>query len=65
MTGLPGSRKLLMTTEEVARWLGVRPVTVRKYVKEGSLRAIRPGGHLRFYRAEIEALAEMLTEGVK
>lgn len=44
----------LMTTTEVARYFHVDPKTVRRWVKEGKLQAIKPGdGELRFSRATL------------
>lgn len=54
----------LMTTAQVARYLGVHPDTVRRYRKRGWLEAVplpvtgkRPG-LIRFRRSDVEALLE-------
>lgn len=58
----------LMTTAQVARYLGVHPDTVRRYRKRGWLSAVplpvtgkRPG-LIRFRRSDVEALLEPLLE---
>jgi excisionase family DNA binding protein len=65
------ARKLpdLMTAPEVGEVLRVDPKTVARWAKAARIRFVRlPGegrhGHLRFYRAEVEALAagKPLTE---
>lgn len=47
----------LMSTGEVARMLAVDPKTVARYARTGMLLSVRtPGGHLRFFTAEVTAL---------
>ena len=47
----------LLTPGQVGKLLGVSPITVRFWAKEGRLKFITtPGGHRRFERAEIEKL---------
>jgi excisionase family DNA binding protein len=49
-------RKPYLMPSEVASLLGVSPVTVRKWAYRGELKChLTPGGHRRFYRAEIES----------
>jgi excisionase family DNA binding protein len=49
-------RKPYLMPSEVASLLGVSPVTVRKWACRGELKChLTPGGHRRFYRAEIES----------
>jgi len=49
----------LMTPGEVAKIFRVDPKTVTRWANAGRLRSTRtPGGHVRFYRAEIMAMAE-------
>lgn len=47
----------LMTSAEVGHILHVDPKTVTRWNNAGKLRAIRtPGGHRRYWRADINAL---------
>jgi predicted site-specific integrase-resolvase len=47
----------VMNTGEVGAAFGVDPHSVTRYANTGKLRSFRtPGGHRRFYRAEVEAL---------
>ena len=49
----------LLTPAEVARRLGVSPITVRSWVSKGWLPAhMTPGGHRRFLWADVERLLE-------
>ena len=47
-------QETLSTTEEVARYLRVDPVTVRKLVNRGELRAYRVAGEFRFKAADLD-----------
>lgn len=47
----------LMTPAEVARVFRVDPKTVTRWAAAGRLRSIKtPGGHARFFEAEVRAL---------
>lgn len=47
----------LMTPGEVAQLLRVSPKTVSRWASTGRLRSVRtPGGHRRFYTADVRAL---------
>lgn len=47
----------LLTTGEVAAALSVDPETVRRWVKDGKLRAVElPSGVLRFKRSDIDRI---------
>lgn len=47
----------LLTPAEVARLWNVDPKTVTRWAKAGRLHSVRtPGGHRRFYAAEVYAL---------
>lgn len=48
----------LLTTEEVAGWLRVEVVTVRRLISRGELPAYRVGGEYRFKRSEVEDYLE-------
>src|SRR5262245_3605139 len=52
---LPKNPRRLLTTEEVARLLRVTPRSVRNYVRQGELQAIRYGKGRRFRQADIDA----------
>lgn len=55
----PKELSLLMTPGEVAKIFRVDPKTVTRWAAAGRLRHTRtPGGHVRFYRAEIMEMAE-------
>src|SRR2546430_1498322 len=45
----------LLTTEEVAEWLRVDVVTVRRLISRGELPAYRIGNEYRFKTSELEA----------
>ena len=56
--GLSGNQKMtdrLMTVEEVAAYLRVKPSTVYKWAKDGRVPAAKVGRLWRFDREEIEA----------
>jgi uncharacterized protein len=47
-----------ITTGEAAALLGIRSInTVKRYIRDGRLTAIRPGGHYRVSRRDVHALA--------
>ena len=59
-TALPSGLKseALMTSAEVAALFRVDPKSVSRWARKGRLTSIRtPGGHLRFRKAEVLALA--------
>lgn len=57
-TGVIVKRDLL-TPGEVARILRVDPKTVTRWASQGRIQSVRtPGGHRRFYAAEIMGIAE-------
>lgn len=46
----------MMSTGEVARAFDVTPKTVTRWAQTGRLDSVRtPGGHRRFYRAQVDA----------
>lgn len=51
-------REAWVSTGQAARMLGVRSInTVKRLIRGGKLRAIRPGGHYRIAVADVRALA--------
>ena len=54
----------LYTTEEVAHLLGLAPYTIRKYVREGKLNAVRVGGTRKIIRIS-ETELKRFTESLK
>jgi excisionase family DNA binding protein len=49
----------LLTPGEVATSMRVDPKTVTRWAAAGKIRSIRtPGGHRRFYAADVQALLE-------
>jgi excisionase family DNA binding protein len=58
MTVDTDTRRELMTTSEVLRYLRVTPRTVYRLIREGDLPAVRMGGRWRFRRVDIEAWLE-------
>lgn len=48
----------LLTTEEVAEWLRIEPVTVRRLILRGELAAYRIAGEYRFTLADVEKFLE-------
>lgn len=46
-----------MTASDAAKFLGVRPKTIRAWADAGEIRGWRtPGGHWRFRRSDLEQL---------
>ncbi len=45
----------LLTYADLERWLGLTERTLRRRVKDGSLRSIRIGGAIRFRREDVKA----------
>lgn len=49
----------ILTTQQVAALFAVTPSTVVKWADQGRVPCFRtPGGHRRFYRAEMEAIRD-------
>ncbi|MNL18796.1 Helix-turn-helix domain protein [compost metagenome] len=44
----------MMNSDEVARWLRVKPDTVRDYARTGRLKSVRPGKSYLFRRAWVD-----------
>lgn len=53
-----------LTSKQVAEKFQVTPRTVSRWVRSGKLPGYRVGGHRRYRREDVEALAERIeTEG--
>jgi excisionase family DNA binding protein len=44
----------LLTVDETAAQLRLHPMTVRRHIKQGHLRAVRAGGRIRVRREDLE-----------
>lgn len=59
----PSSQQRFYTTEEVAKLLQVDPETVRRYVRQGDLRAVKLGGKfIRIDKADLDIFIEDLKK---
>jgi len=59
----PNLQQRFYTTEEVAKLLQVDPETVRRYVRQGSLRAVKLGGKfIRIDKADLDKFIENLKK---
>ena len=58
MTLEADTRRELVTTREVLRYLRVTPRTVYRLIRDGDLPAVRMGGRWRFRRTDLEAWLE-------
>lgn len=61
----PEAHAPLLTTAEVARYLRVSPMTVRRWAASGELPARRAGSLYRFAREDVETFASLPTAGVQ
>ena len=59
MDEIPNTQKELLSAEEVANYLGVGPVTVYRWCKEGRLQGIKLG---KYWRIRREALEDFLKQ---
>ena len=59
MDEIPSTQKELLSAEEVANYLGVGPVTVYRWCKEGRLQGIKLG---KYWRIRREALEDFLKQ---
>lgn len=53
-----------MTIQEAADALRVKPITVRRYIAKGRLRAVRVGRGLRVEKEDVEKLPEPVNRDV-
>ena len=61
----PHSADSLLTVDDIARILKLNPQTVRNWIDQGYLRAIRIGRNVRVTRAEFDRLIEESYTGPK
>lgn len=60
--GVSLSRAELLTADEVAELLQLRPSTVQDYARRGIIPSFKLGRFRRFVRADVEATLELLRE---
>ncbi|MGH2454909.1 MAG: excisionase family DNA-binding protein [Candidatus Limnocylindria bacterium] len=59
---MPTTDQHWLSTGQAAQALGVRSInTVKRLIREGRLRAIRPGGHFRVSAEDVRRLASAST----
>jgi excisionase family DNA binding protein len=51
----------LLSVRQVAFILKVHPLSVRRYIKDGRLKAVRVGGNVRIEEAELQNFNKALT----
>jgi len=59
MDDIPYNQKDLLSAEDVAKYFGVRPITIYRWCKEGRLQCMKLGKHWRIRR---EALEDFLSQ---
>jgi excisionase family DNA binding protein len=52
---------LFINTEEVAKQLWMTPYTIRKYIRQGILKAVRMGKHYLIPQEEVDRLLKNMT----
>ncbi len=55
----------LFTVEQVAKLLKVHQITVRRYVKEGKLKAFRAGGNVRISAEALKSFTQSFVPKIK
>ena len=55
----------LLSVRQVAFILKVHPLSVRRYIKDGKLKAIRVGGNVRIEESELQNFNKALTPAPK
>lgn len=55
----------LFTVSQVAGVLKVHPITIRRYIKEGKLKAFRAGGNVRVSGADLKAFTQNFIPKIK
>lgn len=60
------SEKEILTVKEVSRYLGIHPLTVQKYAREGKIPAFKIGTDWRFHKKYIEKwIREQMSSNLK
>lgn len=55
----------LLSVRQVAFILKVHPLSVRRYIKDGKLKAVRVGGNVRIEEVELQNFNKVLTPAPK
>ncbi len=55
--------KTVLTIKDVAKYLGVHPMTIYKFAKQGKIPAFKIGSDWRFHRKYIEEWIEKKMRG--
>ncbi len=55
----------LYTVYQAAVVLKVHPITIRRYIKEGKLRAFRAGGNIRISLSDLKAFTQSFVARIK
>lgn len=55
----------LFTVSQIAENLKVHPITIRRYIKEGKLKAFRAGGNVRVSTADLKAFTQSFVPKIK
>jgi len=56
--GAAGVDTKLLTTEEAGEYCRVKPQTVRLWIRDGKLPALRAGGHYRIKQVDLDAFLQ-------
>lgn len=51
---------MLLTIAEVAQRLRLHPITIRRYIREGKLQALKIGGRIRITKTAVDSLTKTL-----
>lgn len=55
----------LFTVSQIAENLKVHPITIRRYIKEGKLKAFRAGGNVRISAQDLKAFTQSFVPKIK
>lgn len=55
----------LLSVRQVAFILKVHPLSVRRYIKDGKLKAVRVGGNIRIEESELQNFNKTVTPSTK